>query len=64
MVDAVSSLYETPPWGYEDQPPFLNGAVRGRTTLSPHDLLALAKQIERDMGRAAVIPQRAAPGGY
>ena len=51
MVDAVSSLYETPPWGYADQPPFLNGAVRGRTTLSPHDLLALAKQIEHDLGR-------------
>jgi dihydropteroate synthase len=51
MVDAVSSLYETPPWGYADQPPFLNGAVRGRTALSPHDLLALAKQIEHDLGR-------------
>lgn len=51
MVDAVSSLYETPPWGYEDQPPFLNGAVRGRTTLAPRDLLALAKQVERDLGR-------------
>ncbi|MGI8858435.1 MAG: dihydropteroate synthase [Thermomicrobiales bacterium] len=51
QVDAVSSLYETPPWGYTDQPPFLNGAVRGRTTLAPHDLLALVKQIEHDLGR-------------
>ncbi|HEY7908835.1 MAG TPA: dihydropteroate synthase [Thermomicrobiales bacterium] len=51
MVDTVSSLYETPPWGYADQPPFLNGAVRGRTALSPHELLALAKQIEHDLGR-------------
>jgi dihydropteroate synthase len=51
MVDAVSSLYETPPWGYAEQPPFLNGAVRGRTALSPHGLLALAKQIEHDLGR-------------
>lgn len=50
-VDAVSSLYETPPWGYADQPPFLNGAVRGRTALSPLGLLALAKQVERDLGR-------------
>jgi dihydropteroate synthase len=50
-VDTVSSLYETPPWGYENQPPFLNGAVRGRTTLPPRDLLALAKQIERELGR-------------
>ncbi len=51
-VDAVSSLYETPPWGYADQPPFLNGALRGRTTLAPHDLLALAKRVEAEMGRA------------
>jgi dihydropteroate synthase len=51
LVDAVSSLYETPPWGYEEQPKFLNGAVRGRTALSPRALLTLAKQIERDLGR-------------
>ncbi len=51
-VDAVSSLYETPPWGYADQPPFLNGALRGRTTLAPHDLLALAKRVEHELGRA------------
>lgn len=50
-VDAVSSLYETPPWGYEEQPPFLNGALRGRTTLPPRDLLALAKRIEGELGR-------------
>jgi len=50
-VDAASSLYETPPWGYADQPPFLNGALRGRTTLPPHDLLALAKRIEQELGR-------------
>ncbi len=50
-VDAVSSLYETPPWGYADQPLFLNGAVRGRTALAPQALLALVKQIEHDLGR-------------
>lgn len=50
-VLAVSALYETPPWGYADQPPFLNGAVRGATALAPLDLLRLAKQIEGDLGR-------------
>jgi len=50
-VDAVSSLYETPPWGYTDQPSFLNGALRGRTNLAPHDLLALVKRIEHELGR-------------
>lgn len=48
---AVSSLYETPPWGYAEQPHFLNGAVRGETALAPLDLLRLAKQIEGDLGR-------------
>lgn len=51
QVDAVSSLYETPPWGYTDQPAFLNGALRGRTNLAPRDLLALVKRIEHDLGR-------------
>ncbi len=50
-ITAVSSLYETPPWGYADQPKFLNGAVRGTTALAPLDLLYLAKRIERDLGR-------------
>ncbi len=52
-VDAVSSLYETPPWGYTDQPSFLNGAIRGRTNRTPHDLLTLIKRIEHDLGREA-----------
>ncbi|MDA1009952.1 MAG: 2-amino-4-hydroxy-6-hydroxymethyldihydropteridine diphosphokinase [Chloroflexi bacterium] len=50
-VDAISSLYETPPWGVEDQPPFLNAAVAGQTALSAHALLALAKAIEAAAGR-------------
>lgn len=50
-VEAVSALYETPPWGVLDQPPFLNAAVRGMTALPPHDLLALAKRIEAAAGR-------------
>ena len=47
----VSSVYETAPVGYIDQPLFLNMACRGRTELSPTELLARAKQIEHDMGR-------------
>lgn len=50
-VAAVSALHETPPWGYADQPPFLNGAVRGDTALAPLALLRLAKRIEGDLGR-------------
>ncbi len=45
-IEAVSSLYETPPWGVRDQPPFFNIAVTGRTALDAHALLRLAKRIE------------------
>jgi len=48
-----SSIYETPPWGYEDQPPFLNMAVVGQTEYSPKKLLKFIKSIEREMGRMA-----------
>ncbi len=46
-----SSMYETPPWGVTDQPPFLNMVLRGETGLPPHDLLHILKQIERQLGR-------------
>ena len=51
-VEAVSSLYETPPWGDTDQGPFLNAAVAIRTRLEPHALLDHVKAIEAALGRA------------
>ncbi len=48
---AVSSLYETAPWGVTDQPPFLNAAVAAETDLSPGELLVFVKGLEREMGR-------------
>jgi len=50
-VDAVSSLYETPPWGVLDQPAFLNAVVGGVSALSARELLVLAKSIEAAAGR-------------
>jgi dihydropteroate synthase/2-amino-4-hydroxy-6-hydroxymethyldihydropteridine diphosphokinase len=50
-VDAVSSIYQTEPWGYADQPRFLNAACAGTTELSPEELLHFVKAIEADMGR-------------
>ena len=52
-VERLSSVYETEPAYLLDQPRFLNMALRGRTALDPHALLAVLKRIERDMGRAA-----------
>lgn len=50
-VLAVSALYETAPWGYADQPDFLNAAVRIETSLSPHALLGACLGIEAHAGR-------------
>jgi 2-amino-4-hydroxy-6-hydroxymethyldihydropteridine diphosphokinase len=52
-IEQMSSVYETEPAYLLDQPRFLNMALRGRTALDPHALLAVLKQIERGMGRAA-----------
>jgi 2-amino-4-hydroxy-6-hydroxymethyldihydropteridine diphosphokinase len=46
-----SPVYETPPWGYEDQPKFLNQVIEGETFLTPGDLLAYIKNIEDQIGR-------------
>lgn len=48
---ACSSLYETAPWGGVEQPDFYNLAVSGQTQLEPRQLLALLKDIERQVGR-------------
>lgn len=47
----TSSVYETEPWGYEEQPAFLNQVIEAQTTLSPLELLAYLKEVEDRMGR-------------
>ncbi|WP_068621772.1 2-amino-4-hydroxy-6-hydroxymethyldihydropteridine diphosphokinase [Paenibacillus tuaregi] len=46
-----SSLYETDPVGYVDQPNFINMALALQTTLEPERLLTVMLQIELDLGR-------------
>lgn len=46
-----SSVYETEPWGFTDQPAFLNMVAAGDATLAPHDLLSLLKGLEQALGR-------------
>jgi 2-amino-4-hydroxy-6-hydroxymethyldihydropteridine diphosphokinase len=50
-VLAVSSLRETDPVGFEDQPRFLNGAAELATELAPRELLERLFAIERRLGR-------------
>ncbi len=50
-ISTVSSIYETEPVGYLDQPRFFNIVCRGKTTLSPAELLKYIKAIEVAIGR-------------
>jgi 2-amino-4-hydroxy-6-hydroxymethyldihydropteridine diphosphokinase len=50
-IVAVSTLRETDPIGYEDQPRFLNGAAALETELPPRKLLERLLAIERQLGR-------------
>ncbi|WP_342558152.1 2-amino-4-hydroxy-6-hydroxymethyldihydropteridine diphosphokinase [Metasolibacillus sp. FSL K6-0083] len=54
-VVKVSSIYETAPVGYTDQPSFLNIAVHVRTTRSATEMLALCQGIENELGRVRDI---------
>lgn len=46
-----SPVYETPPWGYLDQPKFLNQVIQAETDLQAMDLLTHLKGIETRLGR-------------
>jgi 2-amino-4-hydroxy-6-hydroxymethyldihydropteridine diphosphokinase len=50
-IARVSSLYETEPVGYLDQPPFFNLVCQGTTNLSPLGLLKFVKDTEVRLGR-------------
>jgi len=46
-----STVYESQPWGVEDQPSFLNSVVMVETNLRPLDLLYRVKESEMLIGR-------------
>ena len=50
-ITAVSSLYETEPVGFRDQPPFLNAVIALETGLTPAALFQGLLTIERELGR-------------
>jgi 2-amino-4-hydroxy-6-hydroxymethyldihydropteridine diphosphokinase len=53
----LSSIVETEPWGYEDQPRFLNAVAQIETQLGARDLLDRLLEVERDLGRERVGPR-------
>lgn len=57
---ARSSDYATPPWGDEDQAPFINACIEIETSLDPHALLFVLQKVEKN---SAVSGTRSGAGG-
>jgi 2-amino-4-hydroxy-6-hydroxymethyldihydropteridine diphosphokinase len=51
IFSAISSVYETEPWGYQSPNMFYNQVVAVETTLLPLALLEVTQGIEKEMGR-------------
>jgi len=56
-VVAASSIYETEPVDYPDQPWFLNQVLEIRSELDPPSLLRTARSIEAALKRAPTVPK-------
>ena len=54
-VVKISDIIETEPYGYVDQPKFLNAVLQAETLLSPRELLNTLQEIEKEMGRERKI---------
>lgn len=50
-INKCSSIYESAPWGFAHQQNFLNQVVELSTALSAPEVLNVAKQIEKELGR-------------
>ena len=50
-----SPIYITPPWGYLDQPDFLNQVIAVTTRMRPRRLLQYLNGIEKAMGRQTLF---------
>ncbi|MGI8580555.1 MAG: 2-amino-4-hydroxy-6-hydroxymethyldihydropteridine diphosphokinase [Chitinophagaceae bacterium] len=50
-IVSVSSIYETAPWGINEQPDFFNQVLLIKTKLSPDKIMRSILSIEKKMGR-------------
>jgi 2-amino-4-hydroxy-6-hydroxymethyldihydropteridine diphosphokinase len=53
----LSTIIETEPWGYENQPRFLNAVAEVVTTLEPRPFLTHLLDVERRLGRERIGPR-------
>ena len=50
-LKGLSAFYETEPWGFSSEHPFLNAVGVWRTDKEPEELLRLTQAVERELGR-------------
>lgn len=55
IIIKKSSIYQTPPWGFEAKEDFLNMVIEVNTQFLPYELLRVLKSIEKNMGRKEKI---------
>jgi 2-amino-4-hydroxy-6-hydroxymethyldihydropteridine diphosphokinase len=53
----LSTIRETEPWGFQDQPRFLNAVAELETKLPPRALLERLLEVERALGRVRAGPK-------
>lgn len=58
VVVAESGIYESEPWGFDNQPNFLNKVIQVDTNLNPTKLLEELQKIELEMGRVREVKWR------
>ncbi|MCL5292980.1 MAG: 2-amino-4-hydroxy-6-hydroxymethyldihydropteridine diphosphokinase [Actinobacteria bacterium] len=50
-IRRASSVYETAPIGFEEQPDFLNAVVEVKTSATPEELFDICREVEISLGR-------------
>ena len=53
-IISKSRLYSSAPYGFADQPPFINAALRIETKLPPLDLLQKLQKTEKTLGKKVI----------
>ena len=55
LITSTSSLYESPPWGFQHENNFINQALKVSTELSPHKTLDACLSVEQQLGRTRTV---------
>ena len=50
-IASLSAFYASEPWGFESENSFLNAVCCVMSDLSPMEILSIAQEIERELGR-------------